>query len=267
MRGVLFQQALRQHWRSAAAWGVGVGLLNLLTISFFPNMDALRQFEQLFRALPPALMQAFGLDVTAQLTPDSFLASLLFSRVVLILSVYGVLTGASITANEEEAGIMNVLLAQPVARARILLERTLAHAVLTLVVVGLSFLGIVVGTQLVELEFNLVRQFEVMISLYPALMVIVVFTALLGVVLRRRSAVLGAAAVFVLTSYFLDTLGAAISEGIMPVLRQLSFLAYNSAADVIARGIQWADAALLMLIVGGMLALALVFWQRRDVGL
>jgi hypothetical protein len=141
-----------------------------------------------------------------------------------------------------------------------LLERTLAHAVLTLVVVGLSFAGIVAGTQLVELEFNLLRQFEVMISLYPALMVIVVFTALLGVVLRRRSVVLGAAAVFVLTSYFLDTLGAAISEGIMPALRQLSFLAYNSTADVIAQGIQWADAALLMLIVSGMLALALVFW-------
>lgn len=61
MAWVIFRQALRHHWRTALAWGVGMGLLNLLTMSFFPNLDALRQFEQLFRALPPALMQTSAL--------------------------------------------------------------------------------------------------------------------------------------------------------------------------------------------------------------
>lgn len=267
MAWVMFRQALRHHWRSALAWGVGVGVLNLLTMSFFPNMDALRQFEQLFRALPPTLMQAFGLNVNEQLTPDSFLASLLFTRVVLILAVYGVLAGASITANEEDAGIMNVLLAQPVARARIFVERVLAHAVLTALVLLLSFGGLLIGSLLIELEVNLTRQFEATFGLYPALMIMIVSTALLGVVLRRRALVLGVAGAFVLGSYFLDTLGAAISEGIMPTLRQFSFLAYNSAADVVARGIQWGDALMLLAVAVGMVLLALVGWQRRDVGL
>ncbi len=267
MAWVIFRQALRHHWRTALAWGVGMGLLNLVTMSFFPNLDALRQFEQLFRTLPPALMQTFGLNVNEQFTPDSFLASLLFTRIVLILAVYGVLAGASITANEEEAGIMSVLLAQPVSRTRIFLERVLAHAVLTALVLLLSFGGLMIGSLLIELEVNLTRQFEATLGFYPALLMMIISTALLGVVLRRRSLVLGLAAVFILGSYFLDTLGSAISEGIMPTLRQFSFLAYNAASDVVVRGIQWGDVLLLLAVTVGMVLLALVGWQRRDVGL
>lgn len=268
MKGKIFQITLRQNWRKALIWGVGLGLVVMLTLAFVPSMDVLRQYEQLFATLPAGVLQAFGIEPGKALTPDSFTVSFLFSRLTLFLGVYAVLTGMSITANEEDEGIMNSLMALPVARRQVMGERLLAHFLLTLGLVLMIFAGFLIGSRLVTMQFNLPLQFVTILSLFLPVSVMIAATAFLGVLVRSRGLALGLAALLVIASFFLDTLGAAVSEGILPTLRWLSFFSYNTASNIVAQGgMLWGQAALLLLLIGVLTGGALLLWQRRDIGL
>lgn len=263
----IFMIALRQNWRKMLAWGMGLGVLSLVTVSFVPTMDILRQYEELFKTLPAGMLQAFGIDMTQQMTPDSFVASFLFSRMSLLLAVYAVLAGLSVTINEEDDGIMDSLITLPIPRWRLVTERLLAHAVMSLGIVILMFVGLYIGTKLVTLEFNTLKLLEMSLGLLLPVMVIIASTVFIATALRYRSRVLAAAAVFVIGSYFLDALGGAISDGIMPVLRRLSFFAYNDAGGIVQNGTNWADVLVMSIVIAALFAGSLIFWERRDIGL
>ena len=95
--------------------------------------------------MPPLLLQAFGMTDAAQLaTPAGFLDFGFFSYMMLVLAAYAVIAGLSVTANEEDRGIMDVLLSLPIPRWRLVVERFLAYALILVLILVLTFLAAVV---------------------------------------------------------------------------------------------------------------------------
>jgi ABC-2 type transport system permease protein len=268
MSGTLFMLTLRKNWGKMLGWGIVLGILNFITILAIPNMDALQQYQELLGNMPAGVMQAFGIDVSQQLTPDSFVGSLLFARTTLFLAIYAVFAGLSITSGEEDSGIMDVVATLPVPRWRILIERFLGHALLTVGVVLMLWLGIFIGTFMVEMEFTQSILFAMSIGTIPLVLTAIAITTFLGTVLRYRGQLIAVVAVVIATSYFLDVLGSAVSEGILPAMSRLSFFAYNTAADIVRNGgLVLGDMLILSVAIVVLMAGATFFWQRRDIGL
>ncbi len=266
MRGAFFIETLRQNWLSTLGWGIALGALGLLVLTFVPDMEVLQRYGELLKTLPAGLLQAFGFNPQEQLTPEAFLESFLFARFILFIAIFGVICGLAVTTNEEDNGIMEVVLSLPVSRARLMLERFGAFALLTVILALLMFGGLWIGAQMVSIPLNITRVLEGTLVLIPVIYVVIGITMLMGAVIRRKTAVIAVVAGIVVSSYFLDALGAAVANDTLKALRGFSFFSYADINNVLIYGTNWGNIVVLLGLTALLVGSAILVWQRRDIG-
>jgi ABC-2 type transport system permease protein len=267
--GVVFTNTLQRNWRSALYWGISVALLGVYVIVVLPNVDVLEQYAGLINSMPPVLLAALGITDTAQIaTPEGFLAVGFFGYIMLIMAAYGVIAGLNVTANEEDRGILDVVLSLPISRWRVVIERFLAY---TAIIIGILVLTAVLMTLAVQLNptmnFDTGKMLVGIFNLLPGSLTVLAFTTFIGTLARSRSLAAGIAAGFVALSYFIDFIGNAASSTTASALRVLSFFSYYDGGHIMSTGLQWGNvlvllAAALVLVVGGIWC-----FERRDIGL
>lgn len=267
MPGTIFYEMLRRHWRQSIYWGIGIASLSFYTLIALPNVDALQQYSQLLETLPPVLLQAFGAsDVAALASAEGFLGFGLFLYAFILLAIYGVLAGLNITANDEDAGIMDVVLATPVARWRIIVEKFAAYAVFVTLIALMCFGGMLASGPLTEIEIDLGRLFMGSLNIIPATLFVIALTAFCGAVFTRRSQAVTAATSILVGMYFIFFIGNAASDTLAANLRLLSVFWYYDAEGTIIRGVSLANVSILVVTAFSLLWAGVAAWERRDVG-
>ncbi|MCS6835828.1 MAG: ABC transporter permease [Anaerolineae bacterium] len=268
MQGELFTETLRRSWRTALYWGLALGFISLFTVAFVQDMDALKQYQELFKTMPAGLLAALGMDISREMTPESFINLAVFAQLVMIMPIYGIVAGLSLTSNDEDEGIMDMVLTAPVARWRVIVERFAAFCVFIVLIALLNHLGVWLGgTFLTSLPLDMNKLAVASLSLIPLMIFTAALTALIATLVKRRTVAIGLAVLIVIISYFLDTLGAAATDSIVGALRPLSYFRYYDSANIMFEGVQPLN---LLILLGGaalMIAAAVYRWERRDVGL
>jgi ABC-2 type transport system permease protein len=266
MRGVVFKHTLRHTWLPMILWGAGLGLMGLVTILMTPLLD-MAKLTEILETIPPILLKAAGMpdDVQFALSPEGMIAVGFFGKFALLFAVYPVVMGMRVTANEEDEGIMDVLLSAPIPRRRLMLEKLAAYGltILGVVLIVLGFLWL--GTTLAQETYNLNRIIESGVNLLLLLVFVLAFTAFIGATVRRKQTALAVVTIFIVTSFMVETLGALVSGSPLASIRLLSFFNYYQAADVMQRGLAWASISMLAVITAGLLAGALNAFQKRDI--
>lgn len=268
MAWVIFGETLKRNWRATLYWGIGVGLLGFYIFVVIPDIDALQQYAGLIEALPPAMMQFFGVGSAAAIaTPEGFLSFGFFGYAMLILAVYGVIAGLGVIANEEEEGIMDVLLSLPVARWRVMVEKVAAYSLMAIIIVALSLVGLLVGMASSALEVDIGKLIAGSFNMIPTIWLIMVFTVFISAIVRRRGTTIAIAAAFVIASYFLNFLGQVAPNSPAETVSYLSLFRYYDAESVMLDGLNIANIALLIGTAFLFNLGALWFFERRDIGL
>ncbi|MEL6310394.1 MAG: ABC transporter permease subunit [Chloroflexota bacterium] len=268
MTGAIFTEQLKQSWRNAIYWGFGLGLLVFYVTAAIEDPATIDSYRGLLEALPPAMLSAFGLSSAELLTSaEGFIAFAGFAYGSLALAVYGVLSGLNILSNDEDSGVMNSLLALPVARWQVIIERFLAYAVLLFGIVLMLFGGIVLGSTVFGVEVDMVTMFLGCINMMPAVLSIIAITALISSVFSNKLIVTGISAGFVLVSYVFDVIADAVSaNAFADVLGQISVFNYLDAESVIVSGsLQPINVTILLLIAGISIVIAVFAFERRDI--
>jgi len=119
-------------------------LLVVSTVAFWPAFKGSTALSAAFQTLPQGLVEAFGLQDFA--SPAGYLRGGLYELIVpLMFAAAGVMFANSATAAEEDAGRLELFLAQPVTRRALLAGRALAVlawlGVLALVVLASQLLS------------------------------------------------------------------------------------------------------------------------------
>jgi len=114
------------------------------TVAFWPAFKGSTALSAAFQTLPQGLVEAFGLQDFA--SPAGYLRGGLYELIVpLMFAAAGVMFANSATAAEEDAGRLELFLAQPVTRRALLAGRALAVlawlGVLALVVLASQLLS------------------------------------------------------------------------------------------------------------------------------
>lgn len=262
----IFNESLRRGWQGMIFWSIGLGLLGLVIMIVIPNIAILKQFENIMTTMP-ALVKALGMDDAAQMaTPEGFVSAGYFGRVILILAVYAVVTGMNITANEEDAGIMDVLLSLPVPRWRIILEKFAAYVLMSIVVVFFGFVGLYLGGLASAIHLDMGKLIVSTINVLPSLFLMMAFTMWAGTLFRHKNQATAAAAIFIIGSYIVDFAGSAASESPIARLRIISFFSYYDNAHVMQTGLNGGSVVLLLGISVILVAASIWCFQRRDIG-
>lgn len=273
MSGTIFMETLRRNWRTAVYWGLGIASYAVLIILLIPNVDVLKQYADLVSKMPAGMLKMFGAsDASSIATPEGFLGFGFFTYTILMLAVYAVTAGLGVTANEEDQGILDVVLSLPVPRWRIIVERLAAYTIFVGVITLLIFIGLWLGVQITAsnpdapFKINVSILLEGALNLFPGTLLMLVFTAFIAAIIRRKSWVTGIVSLVIIASYLLNFVGSAAKDTVAETLSRLSFFKYIDSASVMTNGLVWGNIILLLALTGVLWAGSVWFFQRRDVG-
>jgi ABC-2 type transport system permease protein len=136
-----FTKALHDARRSLLGWAIAIVGVGAMYASFWPTMQA-PEMKKAMEAYPQGLLEAFNYsDVTSA---AGYLGSAVYGLIVpLLVVVFAIATGSRAVAGDEEAGTLDLVLAHPVGRARLAVQRFAALVVGILLAVGLLGLAMV----------------------------------------------------------------------------------------------------------------------------
>lgn len=127
------RSGMRGTRRSGIIWAIVIALLVFVTVAFWPAFQGSSGISQAIDLLPSGVVQAFGLQDFG--SPAGFLRGNLYDFIVpLLLAGAAVGIANGLTAGDEDAGRLELLLVQPVSRAAVFGGRALAAALWMLVI-------------------------------------------------------------------------------------------------------------------------------------
>jgi beta-exotoxin I transport system permease protein len=256
-----FTKALWDGRRALAGWSVGVGAVAVMYSAFYPSISK-PAFAKALENYPEAVKRAFNMqDITS---PAGYLGSYVFGLLVpVLLVIFTAISGSRAIAGDEEAGVLDLVLAHPVTRTRLLLSRLGALAVQVFGVCAVAYLLILAISGPVKLSSigaGPLAAATVQLALFG-----LVFAALpvaVGAVTGRRMAAVAATAVVAVAGYFANTLAPQVAG--LRWAQSASPFHWYAAGQPLLHGLQWGYCALLVAVVLALAGVAAAGLARRD---
>jgi ABC-2 type transport system permease protein len=257
----VFTKALWDQRRAYLGWMAGVAGTAILYAVFYPWMDTPAMAEAM-AAYPEGLLEAFGWqDVVS---PEGYLAGTVFNLLgPVLLVIYAIAFGSAAIAGDEEAGTLELLIAHPVNRTSVLLQRAAA------LTVGLIGLGAVVWVSLIAIAgpsgIDIAPGRLAAASLQIVLLALCfgALALLMGAASGRRGVVIGVTASVAVASYLANNLATLVDQ--IAWVQRLSLFFYATGGEPLRNGVQFGDAGLILAVTLLLLAGAVVAFSRRDV--
>ena len=252
-------KALSDHQTLIVVVGYVMVLFGVMMGPFYLLIDdALKDFADQF---PEALLAMIGYADIA--TPEGWFQTEIFSLSVPVgFIVVTAVMGAKALAGEEANRTMGLLLANPIGRTRVLLEKAAAMTLAAFVLGGLTWIGSMLGSLIAGLGLSAAN---VAATSALAVLLALVFGALAlaigaatGSVPAASFGAAGAALVCYIWNAFVP-----LSEGLAGLARWSPFY-YFLTEDPLNDGMPWLHAGILAGLAAGLTALAVALFRRRD---
>lgn len=261
----VFAKRIWDRKRGYIWWTAGLGTLTLITAGFWPSIDqGAEDFRKLLENMPQGILSLFGsADAAALLTPSGFLNTRLYASIgAIVICLFAASMGTAAIAGEEKEGTLDLLLAQPLSRARVMLESFAATATLTF---GLA---LAVGAILLILNPMVDTGLSIWNILWATIGVTIlglVFgaTALaLGGLGAGRGTVIGVSSGLVLGTWFINGLAPLVSE--LAWLQKVTPFYWFLETKPLDGGLG-VELLLLVAVVGALIGLAVWSFDGRDI--
>lgn len=146
MRLSVFARTARDQRHSLLVWVVALVALVGMYVAVYPTVKASSSFVKLIDQMPKTYRALFTTGSAADFTtPAGYLnTELLTFMGPLLVLVYAIGAGASAVAGEEDRGTLDLLLANPVSRARVLMEKFAALVAGVLLLMSALWVALVV---------------------------------------------------------------------------------------------------------------------------
>ena len=262
----VFVKTLRDRRRSMIWWVLGsFGYLVAITATYTFFIEQREAYESLLADYPDALLAVFGIESGAQLlTPDGYLTSQAFGWLVPLLALaLGIGVGTAAVAGEEEAGTMDLLLALPLTRSSVILQKLAAMIVLLLTLGIAVFAGTVVGAASIDMDFSIANLASASLSGVLLGLVFGTLALAVGAATGKRGTCLGVSSGAALVAFLIHTL-APMVDWLEP-FHPLTPFYYNAESQPLVNGLHWGHAGILIGLSTLFVVIALVAFRRRDI--
>ena len=259
--GSVYERSLYEQRRGLAGWVVGMTLFCLVMLAMYPTIHANESFSKLIEAYPEALRKLF--DISDYTTSAGYMRTEVFSFMApLLITIYAVLQGSDLLAGEEERRTIDVLLANPVSRRRVVVEKWLALAtgVVTVSVVLEVVLGLVGPLFRLHLGWRTLSA-EVLGTALFALFA-GTFALAWGAASGARGAARGVSAAVVVAMYLLSALAQLVTA--LASVEWASLWYHALGGDPLTTGVHYGHLGVVAASVGVLLVAAVVVFDRRD---
>jgi ABC-2 type transport system permease protein len=259
----LFTKTIRDNVRSAIGWVVGAGVLTTWLVAMYPYIRDSDAMQELLEQMPPEMMAAFGMDPATFLTGAGYLSAQMYSFIGPVIMIgFAVGLGVAVTAKEEQEGTLDMLLAAPISRSRVVLSKIAASALLAALIPSVMATVLILANQPLGLEISIQGILAINAGLWLLGMVFAGVATAIGAFMGRPGAARGMAFFAAVLSWFVS-----VFEPLFDWLELPSkaspftwYIDKNPMLDLWSTGFWW----LLITIIA--LAIATVWlFSRRDI--
>ena len=262
-RAPILAAILRERRRGLLLWAAAVAAISAMYLAFWPAMGTGGEMQALVEGMPEALVTAMGYEGIG--TAAGYLESTVYGLLApILLLVMAIAAGARLLGGEEEDGTLELELAHPVSRRRVVLERM---AVLVITVLVATAAVLVVTLVLVPLlDMDVAAGAIVATSVGLALLVLAfgLLALAVGAATGRRGTALGLSAGLAVVTYVADAVAPLVDWG--GWLEALSPFSWYLGADPLTTGWDPAGMALLALVAVAASLVAVRAFEVRDLG-
>lgn len=256
---------LKDDWGWLLGCTVVIGIVICFLVSIYPSYS--QMMDDLFKNLPlvQAFMGRFARELISVSLVDAFFTLEFFSWFAVMLSLYPLMDAGSAIAGELEHRTLDVLLAQPISRSRVLLEKFLAISIHLAVLCLASFLILWAALAVWVSESPSIREYAlIFLNLYGLLLVITAFGFFCSVLLPTTQTVVAVGFGCILLSFIFHK--GLIAFDKTQWLARLTLFYYADPTKILVRGtLDWTDSLVLFVIGGALLVASLILFERKDI--
>lgn len=258
----VFTKALWDQRRGILIWALAVTAVGVLYAGFYPSMNN-PDMAAAIRAFPEGLLEALGMtDITS---PAGYLGSTTYGILgpVLMIIFAGTL-GVRAIAGDEENGQLDVLVAHPVERWSIVIQRAAAMVVAIVLAGAVLFVAMIVASGPAQFEeLGVANLAGATAHLVLLALVFGTLGLAVGGLTGRRGLAWGVVGIVAVLSYLANTLSQTVDA--VAWTRELSPFYYYNGGQPLANGFQVLDSLILLGISLALIAIAVIGFRRRDV--
>jgi len=258
----IWTKTLWDQRRSLLGWVIGFVAVAIIYGGFYPFAST-PEYAELIDNLPAGLADAFGWDEIS--TPHGYLGSTVYGLLgpVLVI-IMAIAFGARAIAGNEEAGHLELLIAQPVTRSRIVLQRAAALVITTLVGGLAIFMSILAIRGPVDLDLPVGNIAVTSLNLALLGAVFGTLALMVGGFVGRRGLVIGTSSVVAVAAYLANGLAPQVQG--LAWMQNLSPFFWFSSTATLRDGVDLPKTLLLAAVALAFTGAAAVAFNRRDVG-
>jgi ABC-2 type transport system permease protein len=258
----VFTKTLWDARRSLVGWALAISAVAAMYAAFWPTVNT-PEMQQALGNYPQGVLEALNYnDLTS---PAGYLASSVYGLLIpLLVAVLAITVGTRAVAGDEEAGTLDLLLAHPVSRTRLALERFAALAAALVLVGAVLWLAMLAIAGPAQLEGVTAAEFAAattQLVLLGACLGGLAFAV--GAATGRKALALGVSAGVAVLAY--------LANGVFPQLQGLAWTPNVSpwhwylGGEPLKHGLQAGDSLLLLAVTLGLVAAGTWIFNHRDV--
>jgi beta-exotoxin I transport system permease protein len=253
----VFAKTVRDQRRSLGWWSLGlVAVIAVYVLPYRQYLDS----GVLSVNTDSAIYQALGYDTT----PAGYLQGTLFALLgPLLLVMMAVTTGARAIAGDEEAGTLDLVLAHPVSRTRLVAERFAALAAAVTLLGTVIWAGTVVAVAVADMGIDAGRLAAASLGLVLLALGFGTVALAAGAASGRRGLTLSVTAAVAVAAYLANTVAPQVDA--LKAVQKWSPFHYYLDGDQLRTGLNVGHLAVLAAIPLVMVGLALWWLNRRDI--
>jgi ABC-2 type transport system permease protein len=252
----------RRRSKATVVLLVFLALYLLLIVSLYPSIEqAAGAMQEYAEALPPAIQESFAIDAITTL--EGFLAAEVYQFVwVLLLGLYLAYVGGGMVGSAVETGRIDLLLAAPVSRRRVLVETYLSTLV-PILVLNLAMPFVVLGAVMaIGEQLSVTNLLALHFLSIPYLLLTGAIGLALSVVLGRADLAQRGGLGLIFMLFILDSVTSGTD---VEWLGSLSPTRYYSPADVLIDGTIDVGGAVILFVAAVVLVVAsATYFENMD---
>lgn len=264
MLRTIASKTLYDQRRGLLAWTVSLVLLIAMYVAIWPSVRDQPSMQTYLDEMPKAFRALFAASGADMSTPTGYVQVELLSFMgPMLLLIYAINAGAAAIAGEEDRRTADLLLANPVSRTRVVLQKLLAMTA------GTVLLGTVTGAALVG-EGALADMDLPAGNVTAAVLHMVLLTLVFGCLALAIGAFTGSTtmsravpAMVAVVAYVLNGLGSIVSW--LETARVVSPFYQYAGHDPLRNGVSWVAVVVALATAAVLAGIAVVGFGRRDI--
>ena len=256
----LFSKTIYERRWGIFWWSFAMFGFTLMIVLLFPTFRD--TFGEALKNVPDSIRPILGESSDYQRI-NGFLELQVFMQMIFLTFIYGIILFSGLIAGEESDGTLQSLLAQPISRSKVFLQKLAAGLTMTWIVSMAMFAATWLGCVIIGEHINLWRILQATFAQWLVSMVLSVLAYMLGAVLGRRGIAGALAGVYAFVGYLIFTLSDTVK--FLRIPNYFEPFRYFTHPRVLDNGLQLSNIAILIAACVVFASIGYVVFRKRDV--